>query len=180
MLAGPAAYAAETMQTAYSGGDPSAGPTAIDAGGRGGFGSGAFGGPQGGAGGGGGFGGGLRGGDQVDSALVDYLVANRGSATWIVAVNGAEEAGSLELSSGLPVMAMGGFSGGDPAPTLTQLQAYVSSGQLRYVLIGGGGRGGPNGGGSEISSWVAANGTVVQSVGNGTLYDLSGAAATGS
>jgi 4-amino-4-deoxy-L-arabinose transferase-like glycosyltransferase len=162
MLAGPAAYAAETMQTAYSGGDPSAGPTASDAGGRGGF------------------GGGLRGGDQVDSALVEYLVANRGSATWIVAVNGAEEAGSLELSSGLPVMAMGGFSGGDPAPTLTQLQAYVSSGQLRYVLIGDGGRGGPNGGSSDISSWVVANGTVVQSVGNGTLYDLSRAAAIGS
>jgi hypothetical protein len=154
------------MQTAYSGGDPSAGPTAIGSGGRDGF-------------GGGGPGGGLGGGGQVDSGLVEYLVANRGSATWIVAVNGADEAGSIELSSGLPVMAMGGFSGNDPAPTLAQLQSYVSSGQLRYVLIGGGGRGGPNGGSSGISSWVAANGTVVQSVGNGTLYDLSGAASTG-
>ena len=169
MLAGPAAYAADTMQTPYSGGDPSAGPMAVDANARGGFGD-----------GGGRFAGGPRGGGQVDPALVEYLAANRGSATWIVAVNGAEEAGSIELSSVLPVMAMGGFSGGDPAPTLAQLQEYVSSGQLRFVLIGGGGRGGPNGGGSEISSWVAANGTVVQTVGNGALYDLSGAVTTGS
>jgi 4-amino-4-deoxy-L-arabinose transferase-like glycosyltransferase len=173
LLAGPAAYAANTMQTAYAGGDPSAGPTAIGAGGRSGFGGG-------GGGGGGRFGGGPGGGGQVDPALVEYLAANRGSATWIVAVNGADEAGSIELSSGLRVMAMGGFSGGDPAPTLAQLQAYVANGQLRYVIIGRGGRGGPSGGGSEVSTWVAANGTVVQAVGNGTLYDLSGATTTGS
>jgi 4-amino-4-deoxy-L-arabinose transferase-like glycosyltransferase len=192
MLAGPAAYAADTVQTAYAGGDPSAGPTATDASGRAGFGGGGpaggfaggtngtdgnFAGGGGGGGNGGGVAGGPGGGGQVDSALVDYLVANRGNATWIVAVNGANEAGSIELASGLPVMAMGGFSGSDPAPTLAQLQAYAASGQLRYILIG---RGGPGGASSEISSWVTANGTVVTAVGNGTLYDLSGAVSTGS
>ena len=200
MLAGPAAYAADTMRTAYAGGDPSAGPTALDASGRAGFGGGGFA-PGGGFGGGGAAGGGTAGGGigagngngpaggfgnglsdrgQVDSAIIDYLVANRGDATWIVAVDGANEAGSIELSSGLPVMAMGGFSGGDPAPTLAQLQAYVTSGQLRYVIVGSGGRGGPNGANSEITSWITTNGTVVDSVGNGTLYDLSGAASSGS
>jgi 4-amino-4-deoxy-L-arabinose transferase-like glycosyltransferase len=189
MLAGPAAYAADTMQTAYSGGDPSAGPAAIDATGRGGLG-----GRNGGSAGG--FGGVTNGGaddanpagtaddgggsSQADSALVEYLVANRGGATWILAVNGANEAGSIELASGLPVMAMGGFSGGDPAPTLAQLQAYVASAQLRYILVGSSGRGGPNGASSDITSWVTTNGTVVESVGNGTLYDLSGAVTTGS
>ena len=197
MLAGPAAYAADTVQTAYAGGDPSAGPTATDASGRASFGGGGpasgftggpngtngtdgnFAGGNGGGGNGGGVAGGPGGGAQVDSALVDYLVANRGNATWIVAVNGANEAGSIELASGLPVMAMGGFSGSDPAPTLAQLQAYAASGQLRYILIGDG-RGGPGGASSEISSWVTANGTVVAAVGNGTLYDLSGAVSTGS
>jgi 4-amino-4-deoxy-L-arabinose transferase-like glycosyltransferase len=190
MLAGPAAYAIDTMQTAYGGGDPSAGPTATDASGRPGF-AGGGNGPGGGfAGGGfaggtapsgtGGQAGGIAGGgSQVDSALVDYLVANRGGATWIVAVSGANEAGSIELSSDLPVMAMGGFSGGDPAPTLAQLQAYVASGQLRYILLGSGGRGGLNSASSDVSSWVTANGSVVESVGNGILYDLSGAATTG-
>ncbi|HLQ48638.1 MAG TPA: glycosyltransferase family 39 protein, partial [Candidatus Dormibacteraeota bacterium] len=194
MLGGPAAYAADTVQTAYAGGDPSAGPTVTDASGRAGFGGGGpaggfAGGPNGtngtdgnfAGGGGGGNGGGVPGGPgggQVDSAIVDYLVANRGNATWIVAVNGANEAGSIELASGLPVMAMGGFSGSDPAPTLAQLQAYAASGQLRYILIGDG-RGRPGGASSEISSWVTANGTVVTAVGNGTLYELSGALSTG-
>jgi 4-amino-4-deoxy-L-arabinose transferase-like glycosyltransferase len=190
MLAGPAAYAIDTMQTAYGGGDPSAGPTATDASGRpgfagggngpgGGFAGGGFAGGTAPSGAGGQAGGIAGGGSQVDSALVDYLVANRGGATWIVAVSGANEAGSIELSSDLPVMAMGGFSGGDPAPTLAQLQAYVASGQLRYILLGSGGRGGLNSASSDVSSWVTANGSVVESVGNGILYDLSGAATTG-
>ena len=115
---------------------------------------------------------------MTSTSLVDYLVANKGNATWIVAVNGAQEAGSIELASGEAVMAMGGFSGSDPAPTLAQLQEYVRTGQLRYILIGGGGPGGGFGGGgsSSIASWVAANGTVVNiSGGFGTLYDLAAA-----
>jgi hypothetical protein len=115
-----------------------------------------------------------------DSALVTYLLANRGDASWIVATWSANQAGSIELASGQPVMAMGGFSGGDPAPTLDQLKAYVASGQLRYVLVsGGGGMGGPGGNGassSAISAWVASAGTVVDYGGSaGTLYDLSAA-----
>ena len=131
---------------------------------------------------------------SADSALVSYLLANRNGATWIVATTSANSAGSIELAAGAPVMAMGGFSGGDPAPTLAQLQAYVASGQLRYVLIGGGagggpgggppgfGGGGPNGGStsSGIEAWVTSVGTVVDYGGSaGTLYDLSGAMTAG-
>jgi len=177
LVAGPAAYAFDTMGTAYSGGTVSAGPTS--AGARNGPGFAGGGGPLGFAGGGGGFTGGAGGapsgaGAQVDDALTAYLVANRGGATWIVAVSGADRAGSIELATGLPVMAMGGFNGGDPAPTLDQLKAYVASGQLRYVLLGSGG--GPGGGGSSaITDWVTANGTLDSGVGNGSLYDLAGA-----
>ena len=171
ILAGPIAYSLDTVASVNNGAIPSAGPTA----------AGTF-------GGGDGFG---RGGDVAivrgggpgqasvtSTSLVDYLVANKGNATWIVAVNGAQEAGSIELASGEAVMAMGGFSGSDPAPTLAQLQEYVRTGQLRYILIGGGGPGGGFGGGgsSSIASWVAANGTVVNiSGGFGTLYDLAAA-----
>jgi 4-amino-4-deoxy-L-arabinose transferase-like glycosyltransferase len=198
LLAAPSAYAVDTMQTALSGGDASAGPTVQSSAGLGDGGrafaggtpptagaapgDGAGGTPSGGATSGGtppagltGGGPSGQGGTQIDSTLTDYLVANRGSATWIVAVSGANEAGQIELATGLPVMAMGGFTGSDPAPTLEQLQAYVASGQLRFVLIGGGGGGAGFGSSSEISTWVAANGTVVESVGNGTLYDLAGA-----
>jgi hypothetical protein len=190
LVAGPAAYALDTMATAYSGGDPSAGPTAVDAsGGPAGFDLGEIGddipldalpettdgttggttdgmtAPQGGM---------LGGGVEVDEELTEYLTANQGSATWVVAVTGADQAASIELATGLPVMAMGGFSGSDPAPTLEQFQSYVESGELRFVLIStGGGGGGLGGGSSDISSWVTANGTLVEEVGDGALYDLS-------
>jgi len=181
LLAGPAAYALDTMATGYSGGDPSAGPQVASTDGRGGHpGAGGFaggGGASTGGFGGGGLAGGLGGGDAVSSALTDYLVANRGSATWIVAVTSANQAGSIELATGLPVVAMGGFTGSDPAPTLPQLQSMVASGQLRFVIIGGRG-GGPGGGNSTLSAidaWVQANGTPVSSV-SSNLYDLAGAA----
>jgi 4-amino-4-deoxy-L-arabinose transferase-like glycosyltransferase len=193
LLGGPAAYALDTMQTAYQGGDPAAGPQAASQDGRGGGpngGSGgptgAFGGPNGGPAGqlgqpptgfanGGGFGPGA-GGDAVSSTVTDYLVANRGSARWLVAVSSANQAGSIELATREPVMAMGGFTGSDPTPTVEQLQAYVGAGQLRFVIVGGGG--GPSGGSSDVSAWVQANCAAVTSV-NSNLYDCA-AATTGS
>ena len=173
ILAGPVAYSLDTVASVNNGAIPSAGPAvAATFGGGDGFGR-------------GGDGAVVRGGggpgqaSVTSTSLVDYLVANKGNATWIVAVNGAQEAGSIELASGDAVMAMGGFSGSDPTPTLAQLQEYVRTGELRYVLIGGGGGpgGGFGGGGSSsIASWVAANGTVVNvSGGFGTLYDLAAA-----
>ena len=171
ILAGPIAYSLDTVASVNNGAIPSAGPTA----------AGTFGGADGfGRGGDGAIvrGGGPAQASVTSTSLVDYLVANKGNATWIVAVKGAQEAGSIELASGEAVMAMGGFSGSDPAPTLAQLQEYVRTGQLRYILIGGGGPGGGFGGGgsSSIASWVAANGTVVNiSGGFGTLYDLAAA-----
>ena len=171
ILAGPVAYSLDTVASANTGAIPSAGPAV----------AGAVGGP-GGSFGRGGDGAVVQGGGPgqasvTSSTLVDYLVANKGNATWIVAVSGSQEAGAIELASGEAVMAMGGFSGSDPAPTLAQLQEYVRTGQLRYILIGGGGGpGGRFGGGgsSSIASWVAANGTVVNiSDGFGTLYDLA-------
>jgi 4-amino-4-deoxy-L-arabinose transferase-like glycosyltransferase len=120
--------------------------------------------------------GGGVGGNIADSALLDFLRANRGSATWIVAANSAQEAGSIELATGLPVMAMGGFTGSDPAPTLEQLKAYIAAGQLRFVLAGGGGGGG---GGSDVSSartaWVTSACKAADYGGSASLYDCLGA-----
>jgi 4-amino-4-deoxy-L-arabinose transferase-like glycosyltransferase len=187
LLGGPAAYALDTMQTAYNGGDPAAGPQVA------GLNGGAFSGALGGAGApdgqpptgfapGGGTGtssGGRSGGfgdETPSSTLTDYLVANRGSARWIVAVTSANQAGSIELATEQPVMAMGGFTGSDPTPTLEQFQAFVASGQLRFVIVGGQG-GGP--GGSDVASartsWIEANCLQVTSV-SATLYDCSAAA----
>ncbi len=197
LLAGPSAYALDTMATAYAGGDPKAGPAIADAGpggaggGRAALGGAGIGTPPGGVGGGfaggptGQPGAGDGGGGSSDPALISYLLANRNGATWIVATTSANAAGSIQLASGEPVMAMGGFSGSDPAPSLAQLKALVASGQLRYVLVNGGGFGRPGGGGgggstSEIDAWVTSVGTVVDYGGSGgTLYDVSAAATAG-
>jgi hypothetical protein len=80
-------------------------------------------------------------------------------------------------------MTIGGFNGGDPAPTLAQFEALVASGQVRFVLLGGqgGGQGGPGGNGSSsITSWVTQHGTAVPvtsygGTGTANLYDLAGA-----
>jgi 4-amino-4-deoxy-L-arabinose transferase-like glycosyltransferase len=175
LLAGPAAYAVDTMATAYSGGDPSAGPAAAstDGGGRGFAGggqppSGTNGGPGGNAGGGMGA--------SLDSATLEYLVANQGSAKWIVAVGNASTASQIELSTGEAVMAMGGFTGSDNAPTLEQLQALIASGDLRFVAAGGGGGGGRQAGSSDVSSWVTSACTAVSVSGSATsVYDCAGA-----
>ena len=199
-LLAPAAYAIDTTGIAYGGGDPHPGPGATsDIGGQGGPG-GIAGGLPGGASAGGaggvpnggptgqtatglpGDGGGL-GGNTSDSALLQYLVANRGSARWIVAANSAQEAGSIEIATGLPVMAMGGFTGSDPAPTLAQLKSYIASGKLRFVLAsggqGGGGLGAPGASttdGTDRTSWVTSTCKLVNYGGSATLYDCAGAA----
>lgn len=178
LLAGPAAYAVNTMTTGYSGGDPKAGPAVASS--FGGPGGNAFGGPLGGGFASGTAPGGGGGNDGVDSALTTYLVANKGSATWVVATTSAQNAGTIQLATGQPVMAMGGFSGTDPAPTLAEFQALVRSGQVRFVLLGGGGFGpggvsGSNSTTSEINAWVQSVGSVVDYGGSGaTLYDLAG------
>ncbi len=189
-LLAPAAYALDTTGTAYGGGDPHPGPgtTSGFGGGAGPGGAGLGVGPVGGLAGGGasgqiasglpGDGGGL-GGNTSDSALLNYLVANRGTASWIVAANSAQEAGSIEIATGLPVMAMGGFTGSDPAPTLAQLKSYIASGKLRFVLAGGGAGGFPGGSTdtSDRTTWVTSTCKVVNYGGSSSsLYDCAGAA----
>jgi hypothetical protein len=96
--------------------------------------------------------------------MIAYLEAHRDGATWLVAVQGSSAAASIILATdGIPVMAMGGFRGTDPAPTLAQFEQYVKQGKVHYVLTGG--RGGLGGGGggtvASVTSWVEKNCTAV-------------------
>jgi 4-amino-4-deoxy-L-arabinose transferase-like glycosyltransferase len=119
----------------------------------------------------GGVGGGPGGGGQADSAVVALLTAT--GTRWAAATTGSMSAAPLQLASGRPVMAIGGFTGSDPSPTLAEFQSYVRSGQIRYYIAGGGfGGGGGRGGGSSISEWVQANYTAT-TVGSTTVYDLA-------
>jgi 4-amino-4-deoxy-L-arabinose transferase-like glycosyltransferase len=112
-------------------------------------------------------------GANTNSALIDYLVANQGSAEYLVATTDSNTAAPIIVATGEPVMSLGGFSGGDPTLSVDQFASLVSSGQVRYVLPGRGGGFGGRGATSEIMNWVESNGTPVSIAGAQTqLYDL--------
>ncbi|MFE2580409.1 glycosyltransferase family 39 protein [Streptomyces sp. NPDC059378] len=129
----------------------------------------------GGMGGGGGVGG-LLNGASVSSEAKALLEKNAGSYTWVAASVGSQNAASYQLSTGEPVMAIGGFNGTDPSPTLAQFKKYVADGRIHYFISGGGMGGGMGGSSdgtaSQISSWVESNFKKV-TVGSATFYDLT-------
>jgi 4-amino-4-deoxy-L-arabinose transferase-like glycosyltransferase len=121
-------------------------------------------------------------GGEASSELVSYLEANQGSATYLVATTDSNTAASIILASDQPVMSLGGFTGSDPILTVDQFASLVEAGEVRYVLVNGGGFGGPQDSGtSAIMNWVKTNGTLVSSAALSTsgrsqtqLYDLGG------
>jgi hypothetical protein len=102
----------------------------------------------------------------------------RGAKTkWSAATVGSSSAASLELSSGTAVMAIGGFTGSDPVPSLGQFKADVSAGQVAYYVVQRDWRGKPGGwpgnrNHTGITDWVAATFGSTQ-VGDTDVYDLS-------
>ncbi len=111
---------------------------------------------------------------EPNAEVVSALQENASSYTWVAAAVGSQSAAGLQIGSGEPVMAIGGFNGSDPSPTLEQFQQYVASGQIHYFLAGGG-FGRANGGSdasSQISEWVQASFTQV-TIGGVTFYDLT-------
>jgi 4-amino-4-deoxy-L-arabinose transferase-like glycosyltransferase len=122
--------------------------------------------------GGAGFGG-LSGSTQVNSALIKLLETDAGRYRWIAATEGSQSAAPIELATGgLAVVAIGGFNGSDPSPTLAQFQAMVAAHQIHYYVGRGGNSFGGSPGASSITSWVAAHYTA-QAVGGTTVYDLT-------
>ena len=77
-----------------------------------------------------------------------YLEQHQGSATYLVAVNGSQSAAPFILESGKAVIAMGGFGGSDPAPTLSEFKHLVATGKVHYVYVSGGTGSAAGGGGS--------------------------------
>ena len=195
LLAGPIVWTACTISTGHTGSIVTAGPGGSMGGGPGGGGPGgnraqddADGTAADGSssesvpGGGNGAmpdgGSGLLGGTSANDSLVELLTQNASGYRWAAATTGSQNAASYQLASELPVMAIGGFNGSDPAPTLDEFKVYVAQGLIRYYIASGGmggGMGGTQMGGSsaasEVAEWVAQNYTA-QTIGNTTVYDL--------
>jgi hypothetical protein len=118
--------------------------------------------------------GGLLDGGTPDAELVALLTQDADRYTWVAAAVGSNSAAGVQLATGRPVMAIGGFNGSDPAPTLEQFQQLVAEGRIHWFL--GGGRMGRSMGGSDtaqqISEWVAQS-FPATSAGGTTVDDLS-------
>ena len=195
-LAAPAAYSMSTAATPHTGSIPTAGPNSGGGPGGGGPGGMRMGTPpgltqsqtqngttNGTTNGTGATAGGLLEGSQSSATITAMLQSDADSYTWAAAAVGSNSAAGYQLDSEEPVMAIGGFNGSDPSPTLAQFKQYVADGAIHYFIAGGGGFGGGMGGpggnstgsstSSEISSWVAA-GFTATTVDGVTVYDLSG------
>ncbi|KDE99662.1 mannosyltransferase [Mycolicibacterium aromaticivorans JS19b1 = JCM 16368] len=146
--AGSGAYAFATIGQSHNGGGAQVGPAQADRGH------------------------GRPGGDDGDNVALDNLLKAT-DTKWSAAVNGSSAAAGYELATNTAVMAIGGFGGSDPVPSLTQFRADVAAHQIGYYIApgnhGGPGRGNQH---ADITAWVAANFTP-KTVGSDTVYDLT-------
>jgi hypothetical protein len=157
-LAAPAAYSLATAATPHTGAIPSVGPS------RGG----GFAGPA-----------GLLTSPFPGPALSAALAADADHYTWAAAVVGSNNAVGYQLSSGAPVMAIGGFNGTDPAPTLEEFQRYVADKQIHFLIRGrmmigswGGGAASGSREAAHIAEWVETHYTPLR-IDNIIVYDLT-------
>lgn len=154
-LAAPAAYTLATVAAPHSGAMPSVGP--VDS--RGGPPGGMFDAPTPGA------------------ELTAALRRDADRYTWVAAAVGSSNAAGYQLATGSPVMAVGGFNGTDPAPTLAQFQSYVAGQRIHWFVKSEmpgfmfGNRSGSDAA-EQIQRWVSTH-FVPHDVGGVTIYDLS-------
>jgi hypothetical protein len=104
------------------------------------------------------------------------LEKNASNYTWVAATVGSNSAAGYQLATRDPVMAIGGFNGSDPTPTLAQFKRYVAEGRIHYFIStgGSGGGGGPSatGTGDSITEWVQEHFKAL-AVDGVTIYDLA-------
>ncbi|MDL5023263.1 glycosyltransferase family 39 protein [Bacillus velezensis] len=94
---------------------------------------------------------------SVNTKLINYLEKHNAGADYLFATTDSNTAAPYIIKTKKAVMAIGGFSGSDPAITLTQFKKLVKQGKVKYFLTSGMGKGGNN----DIVQWVEKNGKKV-------------------
>ncbi|WP_236047417.1 ArnT family glycosyltransferase [Streptacidiphilus fuscans] len=104
--------------------------------------------------------------DAGEQAVLAYTTAHRGGARYLFATTSWATASPYILTTGAPVLPVGGFTEQVPWPTVDGIRNDVTTGQLRYVLLadhasspfGGGGQefGKPTTA-AKVGTWVTAN-----------------------
>ncbi|MCG5432932.1 glycosyltransferase family 39 protein [Mycobacterium sp. MYCO198283] len=121
--------------------------------------------------------GGLLGATTPPAAVTSLLAADADAYTWTAAVVGSNTAAGYQLATGTPVLAVGGFNGTDPAPTLERFIELVAQRRIHYYLgsplvhMASRARGGSDAA-TRIDAWVAAHFSA-RDVDGVTVYDLT-------
>jgi 4-amino-4-deoxy-L-arabinose transferase-like glycosyltransferase len=150
-LAGPAAYTLATVSSSHTGLLPVAGPQPDAV-------------PESATGGSGGSIG-------MSGALIGLIEQDAPKYRWSAAAMASFEAAPLELATGDAVMALGGFRGADPWPTLTVFKGLVARHDVHYYVsqyTDPPGAPGP----ALIAHWVKTH-FKGRTIGGFTIYDLT-------
>ncbi len=92
--------------------------------------------------------------------LITFLQKNKtASQKYLLVVNSSNSAADIIISTGEPVMSLGGFLGSDKIVILAQFKQMVRAGEIRYVMAGGMGGGGNSS--TDIMTWVEKTGKLV-------------------
>ncbi|RKP48860.1 glycosyltransferase family 39 protein [Cohnella endophytica] len=123
-----------------------------------------------------GMGGGIRAGGwggvgepaqgAANEKLIAYLHAHNNGETYLFATENYGTAAPYIIDKNEKVITLNGFNGGDQVYTTETLQELVSSGKVKYFLLGegmGGGPGGQRGGSSGLTQWIEEHGTEIPS-----------------
>lgn len=92
-----------------------------------------------------------------EQRILDYVLSHAGSTKYLLATRNANQAAPYILATLRPVLAYGGFSGGDNVIDVDRLAAMVASGELRFVLS----EPGLQGQKPEIAAWLTRSCTPV-------------------
>ena len=118
---------------------------------------------------------GMWGGRAVDTPELDAMLEAT-STPWSAAIDRSSTAAGLELSTNTAVMAIGGFSGTDPTPTLAQFKDDVAQHRVAYYVAADNRGHGPGWAAAwplrhHATGWRPPS--TRRQVGSATVYDLS-------
>jgi hypothetical protein len=116
---------------------------------------------------------GLLNSDTPSAILAAALKKDASNYKWVLATVAGQNAAGYQLAADEPVMAIGGFNGTDPHPTLAEFKAIVGAHEIHYFIgadFSGSGTGSQDA--EKIATWVEAHFRST-SIGGTTLYDVS-------
>jgi 4-amino-4-deoxy-L-arabinose transferase-like glycosyltransferase len=107
----------------------------------------------------------VAGGIAGDARLIEFLRGHRDGEQFMLATVNARLAAPIIIATGAPVMALGGFSGGDPILDVDALARMVAAGRVRFALVGDGSPGlrriFGEGRQAELVAWIRQFGRLV-------------------